>query len=122
MLVILKELQLIDEDLDEFAFTKRQLLQKGGNNLNDDIDRTELKKYAVVIRQADARVYARRLRRRFGMSHENIVLSIEEVWGPDMGKYIHSLLPQGYYTVDLGKEIDNMKGGTDACNTEGSES
>ena len=96
--------------------------QKRGNNLNDDIDRTELKKYAVIIRQSDARVYARRLRRRFGMSHENIVLSIEEVWGPDMGKYIHSLLPHGYYTVDLEKGLDDTKGGTDACNTEGSES
>ena len=95
--------------------------------MNNDIDRTELKKYAVVIRQADARLYARRLRRRFGMSHENIVLSIEEVWGPDMGKYIHSLLPQGYYGVDLGKEsafleLDKLRGGYDACSTEGSES
>ena len=90
--------------------------------MNDDIDRTELKKYAVIIRQSDARLYARRLRRRFGMSHENIVLQIEEVWGPDMSKYIHSLLPHGYYTADLEKGLDNTKGGTDASNPEGSES
>ena len=88
--------------------------------MNDDIDRTELKKYAVIIRQSDARVYARRLRHRFGMSHENIVLSIEEVWGPDMSKYIHSLLPQGYHAIDLEKGLDDMKGGTDASNSQGS--
>ena len=90
--------------------------------MNDDIDRTEIKKIAVIIRQSDARIYARRLRRRFGMSHENIVLQIEEIWGPDMSKYIHSLLPHGYYAVDLEKGLDDTKGGTDACSSQRSES
>ena len=66
-----------------------------GNN------RLTFKQYAKVVRQSDARLHARYLRRRYGMSHKNIVVQVSEIWNHDIGRHVDGLLAKNYYAVEM---------------------